>query len=793
MDFGLAHGRSVTMTESELATTLVSGANAPPDLGVLALRLTAAGAVQGTPAYMAPEQWEGQEAQTVTDQFGWSVMAWELLYGERPFAGETRMALAAAVVSGQRRSPPRGRGVPGWLRRVVERGLAIDPARRWPTMAALLSALERGKTRARLRMGAVALVGVALLGAGAEGVRRWDIAQRVAACEVAGTDIDRAWNEDARQRLRAAFLATEASYAATSADKVMPWLDERAGAWKQARTEVCLNGDVRETWDADLVDRAMWCLEDRQMEIESIVGEFGRADKTTVQKAVSAVASLRMVDDCLDEGRLRLQPVAPMEEREAIREVRAMLSRAQSLGLAGNFKEALTAATQAREQAVILEWLPLLAAARAQEGSLLERMGAYKTAEAASTDAYFAAASSGAWDVAAEAASDLVYTVGYKRARYDEGRVWAKHTKVALTQAGDRAGLLEAMHLTNLAAALMTEPAYAEAQVMHERALSLREHALGSSHPDVASSLSHLAILHEATGLYPKARALHERALTIRLQVLGHLHPDIAMSLNNLANVHQAMGEHLEAQPLHERALALREQALGPRHPDVAMSLNNLAEVYRVTGEHAKARALHERALAIWEQTLGPDHPQIAMSLSNLGATYKDVGAHEEAKKMYERALDIAERALGHDHPDVAYTLNSLANLYSIKQADAKAQKLYYSALHIFEKTLAPTHSSIAVTLINLADLHIAAGRFRAALPLLERAVAINDKHEGVQLGENEAHFLLAKTLEATRGDRGRALALATKARDGLRKAGTGKAKELAECEQWLAKNSANP
>jgi|JI10StandDraft_1071094.scaffolds.fasta_scaffold04989_12 tetratricopeptide (TPR) repeat protein len=793
MDFGLAHGRSVTMTESELATTLVSGANAPPDLGVLALRLTAAGAVQGTPAYMAPEQWEGQEAQTVTDQFGWSVMAWELLYGERPFAGETRMALAAAVVSGQRRSPPRGRGVPGWLRRVVERGLAIDPARRWPTMAALLSALERGKTRARLRMGAVALASVAWLGAGAEGYRRWDIAQRVNVCEMSGAEIDKVWNDDARQQLREAFAATGASYAATSAEKVMPWLDKQAVAWKEARTEVCLNGNVRETWDADLVDRALWCLEDRQIEIESLVGEFGRANKTVVQKAVSAVTSLRMVDDCLDESRLRLQPVAPMEGRAAIRDVRAMLSRAQSLGLAGDLKGALTVATQAHEQAAILAWTPLLATVRAREGSLLEKSGAYEAAEAASAEAYFAAASSGAWDVAARAASNLIFTVGVSRAQHEEGHMWARHAEMALTHTRDTFGLLEAQRLNNLAVVYHETGSFVEARRLHDRALAIREQALGPSHPDVAASLHNLAMMYKATGGYAEAIALYERALAIREQALGLEHPDVAASLNNLANVYKARGAYAKARTLLERALAIREQSLGLDHAEVAASLNNLADVYISTLAYAEARTFLERALAIKMQRLGPDHPDVAASLSNLAMVYQATGEHTEARKLCERALSIQILALGPGHSDVALSLNILAGVHLSMGAHTEARVLYERAMAIREQALGPVHPDVAISLYSIAEMNLVEKKPQDALPLLERAVAIYDRHAGVQVGEIEAHFSLARALIATGGARTRALIEATKARDGLREAGVGKTKELAEVEQWLAENEGNP
>jgi hypothetical protein len=370
----------------------------------------------------------GRSAESATDQFGWSVMAWELLYGERPFVGDTLPALAEAVVSGQRRPGRRRQSVPGWLRRVVERGLATEPSARWPTMTALLAALERGRARTRVRRIAAVLAGLALAGVGLEGARRRDIAARVAACDAAGAEIDTAWNDDRRRRLREALVATGVSYAGTTAERVMPWLDEQAAAWRRARTDACLNASVRGLWSEDLLGRVQWCLEDRQMEFESLVAELGRASAshaTVVQKAVLVVARLRAVETCMDEGLLLRQPAPPTRGREAIREVRAEISRAHSLGLAGNFKEALTVATQARERAQqVLDWPPLLAAARMREGNLLERTGAYAQAETASMDAYFAASSAGDWEVAARAATQQIYIVGLMRARPEDGRVW---------------------------------------------------------------------------------------------------------------------------------------------------------------------------------------------------------------------------------------------------------------------------------------------------------------------------------------------------------------------------------
>src|SRR6202521_4695264 len=78
-------------------------------------------------------------------------------------------------------------------------------------------------------------------------------------------------------------------------------------------------------------------------------------------------------------------------------------------------------------------------------------------------------------------------------------------------------------------------------------------------------------------GKYAEATPLAERALAIREKALGPDHPDVAQSLNNLAELYDNQGRNGETEPLYKRALAIREKALGPDHPLVAQSLNNLA------------------------------------------------------------------------------------------------------------------------------------------------------------------------------------------------------------------------
>jgi formylglycine-generating enzyme required for sulfatase activity len=170
-DFGLVRLRSAAfeVATADEAESAVPPEPPAPDLPIAQTALaplTRTGSLAGTPAYMAPEQFLGKPIDARTDQFAFCVALHEALYGERPFAGDTVMALAGAVARGRMTDPPRDSDVPGWIRRHVQRGLAPDPAQRHEGFDGLLTALARdpvAQLRRRVGIGAVALMVVAAI------------------------------------------------------------------------------------------------------------------------------------------------------------------------------------------------------------------------------------------------------------------------------------------------------------------------------------------------------------------------------------------------------------------------------------------------------------------------------------------------------------------------------------------------------------------------------------------------------------------------------------------------------
>ena len=120
---------------------------------------------------MAPEQFLGKRVDARTDQFAFCASLYEGLYGERPFEGDTVAALAKSVTGGLLRPPPAVTAVPGWIRKVLARGLAREPAQRYPSLAELLQALSRDPVARRRRRIGVGLA-IVVVAAGVIGLQR---------------------------------------------------------------------------------------------------------------------------------------------------------------------------------------------------------------------------------------------------------------------------------------------------------------------------------------------------------------------------------------------------------------------------------------------------------------------------------------------------------------------------------------------------------------------------------------------------------------------------------------------
>ncbi len=119
----------------------------------------------GTPPYLAPEIFQGQPATERSDIYSLGALLYRLATGAYPVRAESLADLRRAHTAGVRPSV-RGRrsDLPSGLAAVIDRALDPDPARRFPTAAAMEAAVAPGPSRVQ-RVAVAAAAAVAAVGA----------------------------------------------------------------------------------------------------------------------------------------------------------------------------------------------------------------------------------------------------------------------------------------------------------------------------------------------------------------------------------------------------------------------------------------------------------------------------------------------------------------------------------------------------------------------------------------------------------------------------------------------------
>jgi serine/threonine-protein kinase len=139
LDFGLARGDRAGAAVGERHDAATD--RGPGGARAVDLHLTRPGSLLGTPSYMSPEQLRGEEVGVASDQFSFCVAAYRALFQRAPFEGDDLAALREAVLTG-RLEPVPSSDVPREVADAIARGLAVDPADRWPDLAGLVDSLQ---------------------------------------------------------------------------------------------------------------------------------------------------------------------------------------------------------------------------------------------------------------------------------------------------------------------------------------------------------------------------------------------------------------------------------------------------------------------------------------------------------------------------------------------------------------------------------------------------------------------------------------------------------------------------
>lgn len=698
--------------------------------------LTKAGALIGTPRYMAPEQHLARVADARSDQFAFCVTLYEALYGQCPFEGEEGETFTANVLAGRVRPAPVGTKTPLWLDTVVRRGLQVDPCERWPSMEALLAALRDDparRRRTRRFIGLAAAMGLVALGA-------WQVDQYRgrAQCRTEAATIEQVWNAARREELHAAFLSTGVGHAAETYRRTVPWLDRYALDWSAARERVCRRG-------LEAGSRA--CFDEGAARFAGLVERLSQRTPSTLEDAVPSAASLPKISSCEDARWLVTYvglPEDPVVRARALRlqQRLARTSALRNIARADDVAHAMLAEADAvRQAAAALPWPPLAAEAKLAMGDAYVQLGRFDDANDAYQRGFLSAGATGQDRSALRAAAALAKLHAGKLADPEQGLLWIDLGQMYVERLGVEGDLAVASLEESRGAVQYQRDALELAIAAYERALRIRQTHLGDGHPDAIMPTASLGSLYELHHDFDRAEETLRRALELAVATVGRHHPQYANALQNLGALMLQQERYTEAKLIFEEIAVIQEATLRPNHPDLASTLLNLGHVHSAQGDEPGALKVTQRALAIWKTALGPTHPKVAMALENLGTTAMRMGQYPEARDALEQALSIGEAAYGPRHPWTGNVLNSLGTVAQAQNDPDRALDLFDRALAALEVESGPEHPDRATVYNNQGNLYLARKEYDRAIVVYERSVALREQHYGAE------HLSVARTL----------------------------------------------
>jgi tetratricopeptide repeat protein len=260
------------------------------------------------------------------------------------------------------------------------------------------------------------------------------------------------------------------------------------------------------------------------------------------------------------------------------------------------------------------------------------------------------------------------------------------------------------------------------------RALARAEAREGKASPYLLPVIEQLAQVQLREGALGEAASLRRRALVIAAKKFGGASASAAEAMAALAAVEIDRRRYLDAEPLLIVAGLALAGRVAPDQPVMVTILAGRARIALARGETGPAEVFARRAV---EMARHNPHRRSTEALRALGAALTTQKRFNEAERVLGEALAQDREQHGAEGIDTSRSLSQLAQLYLRQQKPERALPLIQEAIAIDQRRLGPAHPFIADDFYDLGLGYDAMRRPDAALRALTAALAVLERGAG--------------------------------------------------------------
>ncbi|TWT46227.1 Serine/threonine-protein kinase PknB [Phycisphaerae bacterium RAS1] len=662
-----AHQRGVIHRDLKPSNILIDESGTPKvlDFGLARLHdedgssatlLTDAGKIQGTLAYMSPEQTRGRPEliDVRSDVYSLGVLFYELMTGELPYpVSRERIADSIRVICEQapRRPGAVSAALRGDLETILLKALEKEPDRRYSSAAALGDDIERYLARQPI------------------------LARRPSAAYQIRKLVE-------RHRLPSALAATLV-LAVVGFGAAMAYLYRTADALRgdaekqQVAAEAARDAESASRRRAEDAERAAAAEAATAKEVESFLRTLLASSNPEIarERDTGLLMDLLADADRRIEIELRDQPKAAARLHLTIGETYASLAAYDQADKHLSLALTLSQGIFGRRSAEVAEVLNAIGVLRRQQDRGPEAATFHREALSIRRDVL-----GEKHKLVAESLNNLA-TALLTQSQFAEAETLLRQALDARLETGEQLDGHFATGLLNLGFLLLALQRHEEADAVLNEGIRLRRQTAGDHDVMVANGLVKLGVTRLHLGRAEEAEKAVREALEIRRRVLPATHPLIGETLSNLAAILDARGKTEEAEASSEEALPyLRNPAAGERR-SLPRVLNRLATYAQQRDDWDAALRLREEDLAVRRELYGDDSDEVVVARSNAAAALLRLNRAPEAFELLRDVYPSIDRLLSRTNPNRVVVRGNYARaLFEIGRND-EAEAAFLDAL----------------------------------------------------------------------------------------------------------------